>query len=351
MATMNKMGLPQQNGTFEVRGIIFGMDKEDAFTQKMTKTQNPKPIRNVKFGVRTNKNSVIFMNLQAMEREAVYFSKRAAKKGEKPDVVKVDWKNRHNFKKEGYNLIGVNMGLKKVFDDKGNEVNDKVTLADYDAVKYIGDNLKDDQSVYIRGKIEYSTYEVNGETKHQTKLIPNAIYLESKPIDFDAEKFEEDALFTQDIVYMGLSRIEGTENGLVEANIVGYDRIENATFVLEDKNLIKNFKTLKPYTAISVHGRIASVSNAEEVEETDDDGWGTSNKMKRQNGSYVRQFIIDGADKESINKEVYSEKVLTKALEDMKKADQKEKGFDSQDDWGTVKKTEGDEGKEEESAW
>ena len=44
------------------------------------------------------------------------------------DTQEVAWNDRYTFDKEGYRMIGVNVGVKKIVDKKGNEVNDKKVL-------------------------------------------------------------------------------------------------------------------------------------------------------------------------------------------------------------------------------
>lgn len=55
-------------------------------------------------------------------------------------------------------MIGVKVGVKKIVDKKGNEVNDKKVLTEFDACEEIGTNLKDDASVFVKGNLEFSTY-------------------------------------------------------------------------------------------------------------------------------------------------------------------------------------------------
>ena len=103
----------------------------------------------------TKKKGRLF-DLQGMEQENVYFSKRAEKKGEKADTVKVPWADRFSYNREGYRMIGKNIGVKKKVDSEGKTVNDKKILTDFDACKEVKENLKDGTSVFIRGNLDYS---------------------------------------------------------------------------------------------------------------------------------------------------------------------------------------------------
>ena len=131
------LGLPQTRGSFQVRGKVVGASRDNFYTEKLTKTD--KPWRQVTFGAQFDKDSTVYLSLNGMERDNVWFSKKA--ENGKVDTEEVAWKDRFTFAKEGYSLIGVNVGVKKVKDEKGNEVNDKKRLTEYDACKEIGDNL------------------------------------------------------------------------------------------------------------------------------------------------------------------------------------------------------------------
>jgi len=134
------LGLPQQKGTFEIKGVVMGCLKENF--SKDTKTKTGKDFRMVNFGITFDKNQTLFVGLTGMPQENVYFSKRG-EKGEKPTTEKVAWKDRHTFRKEGYSLIGVNCGLEKTTNEKGVEINNIKHLTPFDACKYISENLKD----------------------------------------------------------------------------------------------------------------------------------------------------------------------------------------------------------------
>ena len=72
-------------------------------------------------------------------QEAVYFIRSENKaKGVKSDTKRVPWKERYTFHEDGYRMLGVSTGVKKVTDAKGNEVNERKTLAPYDACEEIG---------------------------------------------------------------------------------------------------------------------------------------------------------------------------------------------------------------------
>jgi hypothetical protein len=51
----------------------------------------------------------------------------------------------------------------------------------------------------------------DGDLKKATKFVPNAIYLAKEDIDFQAEKFEKEAEFVQNIIFTGVDRVKDEE--------------------------------------------------------------------------------------------------------------------------------------------
>lgn len=330
MAETKKKGLdiPQTKGTFQVRGKVNGTLKDKFYIEKLTKTN--KPWRATSFGVEFAPSSTIFVGLNGMERDFVYFSKRDSET--KKTVTKsVPWKDRFTFAEEGYRLIGVNVGVEKIKDEKGNDVNNKKDLTDYDAAKEISDHLVDDKTVFVKGRIEYGSY----NDSHTTKFVPSQVSL-AKDIDFEKEDFAPLADFTQTIVFMSIKPNDEKTKATVEAKIVNYDSIEDAEFFITDMNLARVFsKNLKPYTSIKVWGNINVEKDTTEVEETD--CWGAKNNMDRVNTPTVRELVITGADPDSIDTDTYSEEEMDKAIESMKASRNAERDFGgTAEGWGSV---------------
>lgn len=331
------LGLQETKGSFQIKGIINGTEK-DTFYKEMT-TQTNKPMRLINFGVEIEKGKSVYVSLNGMERDKVYFSKTDGKGKDRKTVTEaVNWSDRFTFKKEGFRPIGINLGLTKITDSSGNEVNDKKTLIEYDACKYISDNAKDGMSVFIKGKTEFSTY----NDKHQTKFIPNQISL-CKTVDFEDEAYEVIGNFEQTIVFMGIDKNEDGDF-TVTAKIVGYSSIEEAEFIV-DKSMPKFAKTLKglkPYTALKVFGNIVVEHDIEVVEEDDSDEWGSSNPMQKVGSPTKRTLVITGADKDSVDTETYSEKIIDEAIAKSKASQDAKKDFNSSDDWGSGSISDGD---------
>jgi len=344
MAETKKKGrlfdLPETNGAFQLKGIVFGMEKDTAF--KEIKTKSGKPMRMLNFGTSYLDGETLYVNLQGMEQENVYFSKRAEKKGEKAETVKVPWADRFSYNREGFRLIGKNIGVKKKVDSEGKTVNDKKVLTDFDACKEVKENLKDGSSVFIRGNIDYSSFtDDKGNKRTSTKLVPNQISLCSE-IDFNDEKFEKQNDFNQVIIFMGIEQEKDdndkpTGRFIVLAKIVTYSNIEDVQFIIEDKALANKFKkSLSPYNAIKVSGHMVSSTQTETVETDDDDNWGEEDNMEKVSAPTKREFIITGAKGSSIDKELYTEQNVTEAIAKIKNANKAEESFgsDSNDDWG-----------------
>lgn len=335
--------LQQTNGLFTLCGIVSGTDKENFY--KETKTRNDKPFRSITFGVEFDKDKKEYVSLNGMQRDQVVFTKRETVNGQTKSVTeKVNWKDRFTFKKEGYSLLGVHLGLTKTTDNNGKEVNEKKVAVEFDACNEIGIHLKDGSSVFVRGKIEFSTY----QDKHYTKFVPQQISLCSKDIDFEDEKFESNARFTQTIIFMGIEKSADTEGKfIISGKVVGYNSIEDVEFVTYNSKLAKTLKkALKSYNAIEIYGNISVTSNVEEVEE--DDEWGESNKMERNNSPFVRELVVTGANKDSIDKTLYSEESVETAIAKLNAKANAEKEFDSSDDWGSVNT---DSGSDDDDEW
>lgn len=123
------IGLPETKGIFEVRGLSTGMKRESAL--KNIKTKSKKDMRILNFGIQTAPESTTYVTLQGIEKEEVYFGKKAEVKGEKGEVLKVKWSKRFEEQPKGFRLMGVSVGLEK--DEDGKNIVENCT--EFDAVK------------------------------------------------------------------------------------------------------------------------------------------------------------------------------------------------------------------------
>lgn len=337
--------LAETRGSFQVKGKINGVERDKFYTEK--KTKNGKDFRAVNFGCEYHDKKSIYLALNGMPQDNVYFSKRNADTG-KTDVEKVAWANRNKFNKEGYRMIGTNLGLVKTIDSEGKEVNDKKTMHSFDACSYIKENMKDDMSTFIRGNIEFSSYlDKDGNTRRSIKYVPSQVSL-CKEVDF--EEYDEDNKpvhdFTQTIVFVGIDKEKENDKDtgrfVVQAKIVTYSDIVDTEFIIVDSKLANLFKkNLKAYNSISVHGHIEVTHKVEET--SDDDGWGESNSMTSVSAPTKTEMIITGATPSSIDRESYTEKNVSEAVAKIRNARMAEQNFsgkasnsssDDDDDWG-----------------
>lgn len=337
--------LQETKGSFQVKGKINGVERDKFYTDK--KTKNNKDFRAVNFGCEYDDKKSIYLSLNGMPQDNVYFSKRNADTG-KTDVEKVAWANRNKFNKDGYRMIGTNLGLVKTTDSEGKEVNDKKTMHAFDACAYIKENMKDDMSTFIRGNIEFSSYiDKDGNTRRSVKYVPGQISL-CKEVDF--EEYGEDNKpvhdFTQTIVFIGIDKEKENDKDtgkfVVQAKIVTYSDIVDTEFIITDAKLANLFKkNLKAYNSISVHGHIEVTHKVEETNE--DDGWGTANSMTSVSAPTKTEMIITGATPSTIDRESYTEKSVSEAVAKIRNARMAEQNFsgkassssnDDEDDWG-----------------
>ena len=340
--------LPQTKGTFQVRGIVSGVEKDSFYVEKQTRTG--KEFRMINFGVEYDDKKTIFPTLNGMPRDKVYFSKKDKDTGN-TDTKAIAWKDRIKKAPEGYRMIGVLAGLQKIKDENGKVRNDNKTLTEYDACEYISENLQDGDSVFVKGNLEFGSYtNKDGEVSRTTKFVPTQISLCQNDVDFEAEDYAPAHDFTQTIVFVGIDQErendKPTGRFVVDAKIVNYNSIESAEFIIEDAKLAKQMRSgLKPYNSIQVHGHINVVNNVEDVnDEEDDDCWGESNDMdnKRVFAPTHRELIITGAKPSTIDKDTYTEKAIDEAIKKVNASKKAEQDFTGKaestsnvdDDWG-----------------
>lgn len=345
--------LPETKGTFQCKGIINGVERERFYTDK--KTQTGKDFRAVYFGCEYDAKKSVPMSLNGMPQTDVYFSKRNQNTG-KTETKKVAWANRNKFNEEGFRMIGVILGLVKTVDKEGKSVNDKKTMHAFDACEYIKKNMKDDMSAFIRGNVEFSSYtDKEGNVRRSTKYIPNQISL-CKEVDFGEYDYVDNKPthdFTQTIVYTGIEKEKENDKGtgrfVVSAKIITYSDIVDTEFIIIDEGLANKFKkSLKPYNAISVHGRIEVTHSVQES--NDDDCWGEANAMNAVTAPTKTEMIITGATGSSLDKETYTEKNVAEAIKQIRASKTAEQNFsgktnndDDDDDWGEADSDDGND--------
>lgn len=334
--------LQETKGSFQVKGVTGGIESSRFYTSKATKTG--KDFRNVNFACTYDDKKSVYMNLNGMPQQNVYFSKRNQETG-KTETKAVAWANRNKFNEDGFRMIGVNLGLQKTTDDNGKSVNLKKTMAPYDACEYIKENMKDDMSVFIRGQLEFSSYsDKDGNVRRSIKYVPNQVSL-CQDVDFAAYDDDNKPVhdFTQNIVFVGIEKekVDDKDTGrfVVSAKIITYSDIIDTEFIITDAKLAGLFKkNLKPYYAITVHGKIDVTHNVQEVDE--EDCWGDTNSMNSVNNSSKTELIITGATPSTIERETYTEKNVSEAIKKVrasKEADNKfvaENESASDADWG-----------------
>ena len=345
MAKERIIKLPQTKGEFKISGNVTGTEKGDNFFKSM-KTKTNRDMRIINFGVETKPDSTVYVSLNGMVNDSVYFYKRP-EKGEKKGTTKaIPWSERMLFKEEGYRLIGVNVGVTKKLLSNGEQKNDNKMMTPFDATKFIADNLKDNDSVFIRGNIEYSSFKDDkGEIKRSSKFVPSQVSLCS-PVDFEKEDFKENNSFKQTIIFDNIVKNDEDKDDIkfeVTARIVTYSSIEMFTFIIRNQQLASMFKkNLKPYTAIEVWGHINNKIQKEE--ETEEDCWGETNTFDVSRKPIIRELEITGANPSSIDTDTYSEEEIETALRALREfGDDTSSSANSTDDWGTEEPSSNDE--------
>ena len=313
---IGKHGLKQNEGQFKLKGLVTGANKDDLF--KSTVQKNDMARNTLKFGVKTSEDNDIWVRISDSEKKKAWFYKKGdKKKGIEGESKSVDWEKRLNFHEEGFEPIGVSIGLDKDKDEKNIIVNKH----DYDACKYISERLENDMPLRIIGEIEFNSFDGQDGKIRSKNLNVKKIY--NSFVDFEKDDFVEENYFKQSFLFMGIDRAKD-KNGnpdsedprfIVKGKVITYSTLEDVEFVVRNKKLGLNFqKKLKPYNCIEVHGVINNKRMAEEVEETEDDWGGELNPFDLISSPRKFEFEIKGINTKNIDTKTYTKEIVTEAF-------------------------------------
>lgn len=335
--------LKQTQSAFQVRGIVSGVESKRFYESGTSK--NGGQWNKINFGVKIASNKTVYITLNGFPRKEVFYYKRG-ENGSKGVTEKVAWKDRKKAPGAGFRLIGVNISTGK--DENGKNINEVFT--EFDAVEWLHENLKDGDSLFIKGSLDFNSYtDRNGQTKRNMNFVPNQISYTQKPVDFDAEDYIEMAEFENTLVFNSIDK-ETDENDkttgrfILTGYSIGYNTIENVSFIIDEDHaklagLLK--KNMKPGYAIKTYGKVNIINDISVVEE-DDSGWGETSPMERVNSPVIREYVVYKADPNTIEKDEYSEDSIAAAIRKIKAAKTAAENFGEKEsnndvaDWGAV---------------
>lgn len=353
---IGKHGLPETTGNFRIRGVVVGKRKDDFF--KSSTQKNGLQRNSISFAVKSSADNEVYVEISDSEKEKAYFFKSNGK-GKGGETKSVDWDkrtvpirnkkgvlehppvvafdddenlviNKYIESENGFNPIGVSIGLFK--DEDGKNVTK--TFFDYDAALVLSTLIEEDLPVLIVGETDFSSMETDEGIRRYKKLKIKKIYNSS--VNFEAEDFKEESVFQQRFIFIDIEPAK--KNGevdkedrrwIVSGKIVNYNSLEDVEFVIRKPDLAKNYKKrIKPYTAITVSGRINNRREEEKVVVEDD--WGGEEVYEVVNSPRKFEFEIVSRPKDE-DVTTYTESALKEAFT----AKDEYNSFSSDDDpWG-----------------
>ena len=339
MAKEKLHDMKQTPNSFQCRGVVTGTKSQRFY--KKGDTWNA-----LEFGMQIAENKTVYVSMNGFIRDEVYYYKKG-ENGAKGTTTKVKWKDRKKAPSKDHRLIGVNISTGK--DENNKNINE--TFTEWDAIEWLNTNLKDGDSVFIKGNIRFSSYtDRNGQTRRKMEFVPNQISYTQKPVDFDAEDYKEMAEFENTLVFSNIDpevdeNEKKTGRFILSGYSIAYNSVENVSFIIpaEQEKLARNLKKrMRPGYAIKTFGRVEVINDISVVQEDDSEGWGNISPMERINSPVRREYIVYRADPNSIEEDDYSEEDILEAIRKMKASKTASENFgektdanNDSDDWGS----------------
>ncbi|GAB6989480.1 single stranded DNA-binding domain-containing protein [Paenibacillus pini] len=314
-----KNNLKVTYGNFVLKGIVGGTKSEKFYGEG---SSNGNDWRQLNFSVKINDNASVFVKMMGSKNDKVKVVDASDKKNKKEYYV--SWADRYKERKDKSDIfMAAKVGLEKDETGKKNKIH---SLTQFDAVKYIKDTVKDGDSVYIRGSLNYSVYEGKGQIKYYIQQI----YHTEEDVDFKADGFEPEASFNQEIVYLDSDYDNETNKTAINTMVIYKDKtgihpmpyvfIVNHEKYKNDivktaalKELTENFDRLSYGSTIKVNGNINIYAEKVTIDVNDDDvipdfgGFQAKGQETFVKGATVREMEITGGDGSSLIVERYQE--------------------------------------------
>ncbi len=295
--------LQRTYGNFKVYGEVQGLKRKYAFKDEPTKSGNY-PKHELTFNVKTSEDNIVTVQLDGLDfgnvritpqdREDKQYDDLKRKEGVY-DSIPEDWQV----------MMGVNVGLEQ--DEDGNNI--KKEMDSFDAAKYIYENLKDGDVVFINGRLEINAYTNRKEEKVvQMQHVIKSIYKSNKEFDPTAEDFKELSSFDQNLIINDVDLDKKEMKAYVHSYLV-YDKDKNFvpfTFWVDgNKNakLGKNLSDLKFGTQMKFEGNL--LSTVKYNNETDE--WGSSPSGYQKIDGVDKSYEITKGLPETMEEEKYTE--------------------------------------------
>jgi len=201
--------LQQTRGKFKFKGIIKGIEKEDAFKSDVKDggKNDGKTYRTIRFQVQTSPTNSLTVQAFAYEPDKVYLwnsekAKEEKEAGGKYKGLRIDfdewYENRETYREEGYTLLESRLGLTR--NEKGKLEQQSLPL--FMSILEISESLKDGDEVIIKGDVSHNEYvNRNSEVVKNTQYNLKEVY-RTEGIDFEDEKFEEVKYFEDEIIFV-----------------------------------------------------------------------------------------------------------------------------------------------------
>lgn len=281
------MSLNPHRSFFKLRGIVVGKDTNDKFL-RTGKLSDGREYQAVNFGVKTSDKQVIYVEKFAIKNDKAYaYNKNEGK------TLAIDWDKRNNPLPNGYKLI----------------------TPDWDIVEKIKNEINDGDSVVVTGELDYQEY----NEKIIVKQIVKNIFKTSEPVNFSAEDFKEEAIFSQEMTINNVEHNKEEEKLYVNVWIFknrGQEKpimVTPAVFTLDinkNKKFAGKVARLKLGDTFKADGLIHNRVETAEAEQNDE--WGTIQTVIRNT---IREYEITGIHAETYEPKLYKESEIMQAIE------------------------------------
>lgn len=306
--------LEQTRGSFKVKGLVKGMDRDNAFEEeeRVGGAHSGETYRKLNLGLQTAPDNQLRLGIFSYEPEQVFLwnndkkKKDKSYKGERMDFDEY-LEKKEILRENGTAILQARVGVE--YDEKGKLQSEGMTS--FEATELIYDNVDNDDGAYVEGQVSYSSYEnQQGETKTGVNYNIDRFFKAKEPFDLEDEDYEAQNYYEQQFVYVDSFADKTNHKLTVLGRVIDYrENTVDAEFVInygEDESMKKLATNVKKKfkfgDLVTVFGEIFNKSVEEEVEDAEDTDMLSSLGGKSQpkyaqgytNTTYIREMTIDG---------------------------------------------------------